>query len=131
MQNREEPMFVVEPMMAGETIQRRYQAAYSKLAEASRQHPVVNLGAVEGLRLILRGLPDGPEWPEQDGSVIGIIEQARRHLVDAANAALPRDVRIQHLDIAGSLVWNAKDICGYEIPMFAEFMQRYVNAGGA
>jgi hypothetical protein len=83
-----------EPMVEGETIERVYQEAYPYVAKRERKGPV----DFDSIPKLIRELEQYPR-----SSLY--VREAIEHLKNATNTNLPVEIREQHFDIAGGIVF--------------------------
>lgn len=107
-------------MVEGEKTQRVYRSGYPKYAKEHRPGPV-NFSVIPQLRLLIE--------PEIRGELPHYPELVLDHLDDAANEQLPVDVREQHFDIAGAIVWDCMFPRGFD-ESGARYMKLFVEANG-
>lgn len=110
---------VDRPRVEGETIERRVRQAYLEMRDDLRQGPV-DYSVIGALQDLLRPFVRTNE----------IVNLADRHLIDAANEALPEEIRAEHFDIAGSLVWQFMESTGHRFPEGAAFIHTWKGANG-
>lgn len=109
------------PLIEGENVQRRLSNQYiaRKNREDFRQNPV-DFGVVAALQEYLRPYVGQHE----------MAQIASLHLTDAANEDLPKDIREEHFDLAGSAVWQFNQLHRMELPEMGAFIHVWRQAGG-
>jgi hypothetical protein len=110
---------VDRPRVEGEIIERRVRKVYLEMRDDLREGPV-DYSVIGALQDLLRPFV----------RTNGLVDLADRHLIDAANEELPEDVRAEHFDIAGSLVWQFMTETGHQFPEGAAFIHTWKGANG-
>lgn len=106
-------------MLEGETIQRRVTEYYADHNQADRNGSV-DFRTIATLQDYLR--------PFLTTNVLA--EMAFAHLTDAANEALPEDVRTEHYDIAGSYGWQLFQAMNFQQPELGAYISVFRDANG-
>lgn len=86
-------------MIDGESIARRFREGYPEYAKKLRKKPV-DFTVIPQLLEHLQRFPIRHVWAQH------AFLSVQQHLEDAANKQLPREIREQHFDIAGAILWQ-------------------------
>jgi hypothetical protein len=119
MMNKNQVGMIEKKMVDGETIQRRLSPQYEFTAQTLRKGPV-DFSVCSALQEYLRPYVEQHELPQL----------AYQHLVDADNEDLAEDVRTEHFDLAGSMVWQFNSLHGFSFPEMGAFFTVWKEANG-